>query len=124
MMESKTETIEKERETMKQATETARIIANMMKHHDRENKRLWAALVACIVALLMMGGVMVYGIVNGQKMFNEAMLNALNTVAEIGVTEETTTTTTTQTGEGDNVEFNNVTGDQYNDSATNEDGGE
>lgn len=123
MMESKTETIEKERETMKQATETARIIAGMMKHHDRENKRLWAALVACIVALLMMGGVMVYGIVNGQKMFNEAMLNALNTVAEIGITAETTTTTT-QTVEGDSATINNVDGEQYNDSTVNEGGGE
>lgn len=117
------ENLEKECDSMKQATETARIIANMMKHHDRENKRLWAALVVCIVTLLMMGGVMVYGIVNGQKMFNEAMLNALNTVAEIGITAETTTTTT-QTVEGDSATINNVDGEQYNDSAVNEGGGE
>lgn len=114
------ENLEKECDSMKQATETARIIANMMKHHDRENKRLWAALVVCIVTLLMMGGVMVYGIVNGQKLVNDAMLNALETVAEIEVTGETTTTTTTQTGEGDSVEFNNVSGNQYTDNATNE----
>lgn len=117
------ENLEKECDSMKQATETARIIANMMKHHDRENKRLWAALVVCIVTLLMMGGVMVYGIVNGQKLVNDAMLNALNTVAEIGITAETTTTTT-QTVEGDSATINNVDGEQYNDSAVNEGGGE
>lgn len=117
-----TEDTKKEWNAIKQATETSRLMADMMKQHDRENKRLWAALVACIIALLMMGGVMVYGIVNGQRMVNEAMVNALNTVAEMQVTQETTTTT--QTGEGDNVEFNNVSGDQYNDSATNEGGDE
>lgn len=38
---------------------------------------------------------MVWAVTNAQRIANEAMLNALNSVAEIGMTEETTTTTTT-----------------------------
>ena len=47
------------------------------------------------------------------------MIEALNTVAEIGVTQETTTTTTTQTVDVDSATINNVDGEQYNDNAQN-----
>lgn len=48
-----------------------------------------------------------WAVTNAQRIANEAMLNALNSVAEIGVTEETTTTTT-QEIEGDSAIINNA----------------
>lgn len=116
-------TLEFEKDTIKQQVEQARIIADALERHEKENKRLWVALLCCIAALMLMAGSAVYTVSNAQRIANEAMLNALNSVAEIGVTQETTTTTT-QTVEGDSATINNVDGEQYNDSATNNGGGE
>ena len=99
------ENLERERNAVKSAVEIARLMGDQMKQHERENKRLWAALVASIVALLIMAGVMVYGIINAQHMMNDAVLNALNTVTDMEVVSETTTTVTQDSGEG---EGNNV----------------
>lgn len=111
--------LEKEKDAIAQAVETSRIMGDLMKHHERENKRLWCAVLALALAFAIMAGCMVWTVQNAQRVANEAMLNALNTVAEMEVTqEETTTTTTTQTVEGDNAEINNVEGNQYKDSAT------
>lgn len=60
--------------------------------YDRQNKRLWVALLACVACLVIMAGCMVWTVTNAQSLANEAVLNALNSVAEIGVTQETTTT--------------------------------
>lgn len=118
------ETLELDKETIRKQVEQARKIADALEKHERENKRLWVALLCCIAALMLMAGSAVYAVSHVQAIANEAMLNALNSVAEIGVTQETTTTTTTQTAEGDSATFNNVQGQQYNDSATNNGGGE
>lgn len=118
------ESLEKDKDALKQASETSRIMADMMQYHERENKRLWCAVVALAAAFAIMAGCMVWVVVNAQKVANEAMMNALNTVAEIGVTQEetTTTTTTTQTVDGENATINNVDGDQYNDEAVHNEG--
>lgn len=94
-------TLEFEKDTIKQQVEQARIIADALERHEKENKRLWVALLCCIAALMLMAGSAVYAVSNAQRIANEAMLNALNSVAEIGVTQETNTTTVEQdTGEG------------------------
>lgn len=103
-------TLELDKETIKAQVEQARKIADALEKHERENKRLWIALLCCIAALLLMAGSAVYAVSHAQAIANEAMLNALNTVAEVGVTQETTTTTETTTvnqdtgeGSGNNV---------------------
>lgn len=93
------ENLEKERSAVESAVKIARLMGDQMEQHERENKRLWAALVASIVALLIMAGAMLFGVINAQRMMNEAVLNALNTVAETEVVSETTTITQ-DTGEG------------------------
>lgn len=94
--------LEKEKDAIAQAVETSRIMGDLMKYHERENKRLWCAVLALALAFAIMAGCMVWTVQNAQNVANEALLNALNTVAEMEVTqEETTTTTVTQdTGEG------------------------
>lgn len=110
---------------LKDTVKEVRVMADFKDYKRLNSRGLLIIAISAIAAVVIMAGVMVYGTFNAQRMMNEAVLNALNTVAEIGITAETTTTTTTtQTGEGDNVEFNNVSGDQYTDSATNEGAGE
>lgn len=122
MEENKREVSGKE---LKDTVKEVRVMADFKDYKRLNSRGLLIIAISAIAAVVIMAGVMVYGIFNAQRMMNEAVLNALNTVAEIGITAETTTTTTTtQTGEGDNVEFNNVSGDQYTDSATNEGAGE
>lgn len=88
-------------------------------------KFLCRAMIALVLAFIVMAGCFVWALVtikdianNAQSIANEAMIQALNTVAEIGVTQETTTTTT-QTVDGDIATINNVEGEQYNDNAKN-----
>lgn len=93
--------LEKEKDAIAQAVETSRIMGDLMKYHERENKRLWCAVLALALAFAIMAGCMVWTVQNAQRVANEAMLNALNTVAEMEVVGETTTTTVTQdTGDG------------------------
>lgn len=96
-----------EKEMIEHAVETKTLLAEMLKQHDKENKRLWVAVLALLVALGIMAGCMVWTVQNAQRVANEAVLEALNTVADMEVTEETTTTTTTQTVEGDSATINN-----------------
>lgn len=77
------------------------------------------AVIALAFGFFVMVGCCIWAVVNAQTIANEAMIEALNTVAEIGVTQETTTTTTTQTVDGDSATINNVDGEQYNDNAQN-----
>lgn len=74
-------TLEFEKDTIKQQVEQARIIADALERHEKENKRLWVALLCCIAALMLMAGSAVYAVSNAQRIANEAMLNALNSVA-------------------------------------------
>lgn len=81
-------------------------------------KLLVRAVIALAFGFFIMVGCCIWAVVNAQTIANEAMIEALNTVAEIGVTQETTTTTT-QTVDGDSATINNVEGEQYNDNAQN-----
>lgn len=127
--------IEQERDTLNHAVETARLNAEILQRQDKENKRLWIAnvvswvVVACLLVCMAyqnanMDKAVSKALVEAQETFNQAMAEALNTVAEMEVVGETTTTTTTQTIEGDSAVINNVDGEQYNDSSQNVGGGE
>ena len=90
-------------EAVNEAVKVSRLMSDMVKAYDRQNRRLWVAVLALAGTLVITAGCMIWAVTNAQRIANEAMLNALNSVAEIGVTEETTTTTTTvnqDTGEG------------------------
>ena len=78
------------------AVKKAAEIANV---YDRQNRRLWIAIIVLSVAMIVMAGCMVWAVTNAQRLANDAMWNALNTVAEMEVTSETTTVTQ-DTGEG------------------------
>lgn len=85
-----------------EVAKSARLMSDMVQTYDRQNRRLWCAVLSLAGAVLIMCLCMIWAVSNAQRLANEAMLNALNSVAEIGVTQETTTTEVTQdTGEGD-----------------------
>ena len=110
-----------EKEAVTGATKEARLMADMVQAYDRQNKRLWVCLMALCAAFVIFAGCVLWAIQNAQSVANEAVLNALETVAEMDVTTESVTTT--QTVEGDSATINNVDGEQYNDEATNNGGG-
>lgn len=111
-----------EKKAVEESAMVGRIMSDMLQQHERENKRLWATVIALIVALVIMAGCMIWAVINVQTVANNALENAFENIAEIGVTEETTTTAT-QTVSGDSAIINNIDGEQYNDSATNQGGG-
>lgn len=97
-----------DREQVHMTAETARVVADMTAKQDRAMRivlGLWIATVAILAAAL------VWTVNNAQAVANEAVLTALETVAELEVTSETTTTTTNTTevvqdtgdGSGNNV---------------------
>ena len=94
------ETCKGHADPVKDAAEAGRLMADMVQAYDRQNRRLWVAVLALAAALLVSAGCMIWAVTNAQKIANEAMLNALNSVAAIGVTQETNTVTQ-DTGEGD-----------------------
>lgn len=104
---------ENEKQALQRSVEMSRLMADVLEHHERENKRLWKALIACIIVLAMMACCMVYGITHAQEIVDDALWKALNSVGEVTVTE------TTQSVEGDSATINNVDGEQYNDNAQN-----
>lgn len=106
-----------EKHSIDQAVSDARLMAEIVQKYEHQNNRLFAVLLASVCSLLVLAGCMVWAIINAQTIANDAMLNALNTVAEIKVTEETTTTTT-QTAEGDSAIINNADFEQYNDASS------
>lgn len=128
-----------EKHDIKLSAESARIVADMMQEKNRLLHICGGLIAALVVAFVIMAGCMAWTVANQQRIvteavtvavqqsqdvMNEALLTALNTVAEIGVTQEETTTTTTQTVEGDNATINNGEWEQYNDSATKYEGAE
>lgn len=115
------ENCKNEKDAITGATKESRLMADMVRAYDRQNKRLWVCLMALCVAVVIFAGCVVWSLQNAQSVANEAVLNALETVAEMEVVTETTTTTT-QTVEGDSATINNVDGEQYNDNATNNGG--
>lgn len=123
-------------DVLEKATESARLMSDMVQAYDRQNRRLWVAVLALAACLVITAGCMIWAVQNAQRVaneavseaistaqetMNEAVLNALETVAEMEVVSETTTTT--QTVEGDSAIINNSDFDQYNDNATNQGGG-
>lgn len=100
---------------LEQETRAIRGAAEMAQKY----RILVRAVIALAFGFFIMVGCCIWAVVNAQTIANEAMIEALNTVAEIGVTQETTTTTTTQTVDGDSATINNVDGEQYNDNAQN-----
>ena len=116
-------TLENEKEALKYATALARAQADAVERQNRENRNLYRVIIAQFVFIAIMLCCMVWTIVNAQKVANEAVKSALDSVAEIGVTQEqTTTTTNTQTVDGENATINNVDGYQYNDEAVHNEG--
>ena len=110
-----------EKEVVKQSVETMVLLQETLSHHERENKRLWCAVMALVGCVLVMAGCMVYTATNAQRMVDDAVWKALNAVGEIGVTQETTTTTT-QTVDGDSATIYNGDYGQYNDNAVHSEG--
>ena len=78
----------RESETIDGATKEARLMSDMVQAYDRQNRRLWVAVLALAGTLVITAGCMVWAVLNAQNLANEAMLNALNSVAEIGATED------------------------------------
>lgn len=75
--------------------------AKALKHIaavEQKYKLLLSAVVALVVMFAVMTGCMVYAVSNSQRIANEAVLKALETVSEM---EVTTTTVTQDSGEGD-----------------------
>lgn len=98
--------IKVEQESLREAVAVHRLLADASARLERENKRLWVAVMTLAIALMVMGGCLLWGVTNAQRLANEAVLNALNTVAEMEVTHEETTTTVTQdagAGSGNNI---------------------
>lgn len=112
-----------EKKVIERAAESSRLMGDMVQMYDRQNKRLWVALLACVACLVIMSGCMIWTVQNAQRIANEAMANALEAVAEMEVVTEETTTTV-QTVEGDSAIINNADMEQYNDYAARNAGGE
>lgn len=85
----------------KEAAQTGRIVADMVQAYERQNRRLWAAVIALALSIVVMAGCSIWCVTNAQRLMNDALYDALQAVAEVEVVEETTTTEVTQdTGEG------------------------
>lgn len=106
-----------EKNEVEVSAQTARVVADMNRGRDRRFTMLFVGWIVSVIAILVMAACMIWAVNNAQNVANQAVLNALNTVAEMEVTQETTTT---QTVEGDSATINNVDGEQYNDNATNQ----
>ena len=119
-----------EKEIVEQGVAVSRLMADMIQQHERENKRLWAAVIVLAMAFCVMAGCMIWAAQNAQRVateaatqaikesqevMNKAMLTALDTIAEIGVTEETTTVTQ-DTGDGTGNNVYQQEGGTYNES--------
>lgn len=83
-----------------EAARSGRLMSDMVQSYDRQNRRLWIMVLAQTAIIVVMAFCMFWAVQNIQRIANEAVLNALNTVAEMEVTQETTTVTQ-DTGDGD-----------------------
>ena len=82
-------------------TKAVKRASEITQVYDRQNRRLWIAIIVLAASMVVMAGCMVWAVTNAQRLANDAMWEALNTVAEMEVVSETTTTTVNQdTGEG------------------------
>lgn len=88
------------------AVESSRLMADMVGKYEKQNKWLWITVFSLVLCLVLSAGCIFWAVFNAQNLANNAMLNALENIAEIGVTEETVTTTVmqdTSDGNGNNV---------------------
>lgn len=99
------ENCKKDHESVKLSAETARVVADMTAKQDRTMKIVLSLWVATIV---IMAAALIWTVSNVQRVANEAVLTALETVAEMEVSTETITTTTTVTQDSGEGEGNNV----------------
>ena len=107
-----------EKQVVKQSVETMVLLQETLSHHERENKRLWCAVMALVGCVLVMAGCMVYTATNAQRMVDDAVWKALNAVGEV----TTETVTTTQTVDGDSATIYNGDYGQYNHNAVHSEG--
>ena len=84
---------------LSEETKAVKKAAEIANVYDRQNRRLWIAIIVLAASMIVMAGCMVWAVTNAQRLANDAMWNALNTVADMEVTSETTTVTQ-DTGEG------------------------
>lgn len=99
------ENCKKDHESVKLSAETARVVADMTAKQDRTMKIVLSLWVATVV---IMAVALIWTVSNVQRVANEAVLTALETVAEMEVSTETITTTTTVTQDSGEGEGNNV----------------
>ena len=102
-----------EREILERSVDVGRIMADVLKQHEKENKRLWATVLVLIVCIAVIAGSTIWVVLNMQNAFDTAMWNALMQAGDVTVTE------TTQTVEGDSATINNGEWEQYYDQAAN-----
>lgn len=93
------ETCKSHTPNLDEATVAVKKASEITQVYDRQNRRLWIAVIVLAACMMVMSGCMIWTVSNIQRITNEAMLNALNTVAEMEVTSETTTVNQ-DTGEG------------------------
>lgn len=112
-----------ERDIKNESAKTLALLNESVKQRDFLIRVQWAVMGVLLVAVMVMACCMTWAVRNAQDVANEAILNALETYAEIGVSYETTTTTevTQDTGEGDG---NNVYLDGDNTTYNEAGGGE
>lgn len=126
---------ENEKQALQHSVEVSRLLADTLEHHERENRRLWKALIVSMICNIIIAACMVWAVINcqtvvnnaimnAQETFNSALSQALDAVAEIGVTTEETVTTTTVTQDTGEGTGNNVYQDGDNTTYNEAGGGE
>lgn len=74
--------------------------AEMTQKYDVLSK----AVIVLVIGFIIMAGCMVWGVLNAQRLANEAVLNALQNVGDVEIVNETTTVEQdTGEGQGNNV---------------------
>ena len=128
-----TEEIKKQEDALDQSIALNKITVMLLDERKKELKKIWLFFFAVCVAFVALFSVFAYT-THKEK---QELLTQLNDTRvdfmeyldniEYTVTDDYSTdshTETTQIVEGDSATINNVDGDQYNDNATHNDGGE
>lgn len=68
-------------------------MADVLKQHEKENKRLWIAVLTLITCIAVIAGSMIWVVLNMQNALDTAMWNALMQAGDVTVTETTQTDT-------------------------------
>jgi len=124
-----TEEIKKQEDALDQSIALNKITVMLLDERKKELKKIWLFFFAVCVAFVALFSVFAY---TTHKEKQELLTQLDNTRVDfmeyLDSIEYTATddysTETTQTVEGDSATINNVDGDQYNDNAVHNDGGE